>query len=81
MEYYLTWDYTGEYLWSTTPYRNTESKVWESEYTTPDNKIPVQDGTLEFHSWEAVNVPFAQNIYKVDETQLLEIQQYATINF
>jgi hypothetical protein len=77
MAHYLTWDHTGEYLWSTTPYKNKKEHKWESEYTTPENKIKVKDGTLEFYCWDCVNLAFPPNILKITEQQLNEIKKYA----
>lgn len=77
MECYLTWDLTGEYLWFTTPYRNREKHVWESEHETPENKIPVVNGTLEFFCWEAVNLAFPPCIYKLSGLELKEVKKYA----
>ena len=77
MECYLTWDTTGEYLWYTTPYRNKEERKWEAEHTTPENKIPVKKGTLEFFCWECVNLAFPSNIVKLTQQQLKEVQKYA----
>jgi len=77
MSYYLTWDHTGEYLWSTTPYKNKERHIWESEYTTPENKIKVKNGTLEFYCWEAVNLAFPPCIYEPTKQELNEIIKHA----
>jgi hypothetical protein len=77
MSYYLTWDFTGEYLWLTTPYKNKELHVWEAEHTNPENKIPVKPGTLEFHCWECVNLAFPPNILKLDQKQLNEVLKHA----
>lgn len=77
MECYLTWDTTGEYLWLTTPYRNKEKHIWEAEHTTPENKIPVKDGTLELYCWDCVNLAFPPNILKLNTIQLLEVKKYA----
>lgn len=77
MNCYLTWDLSGEYLWYTTPYRNEKRHVWQAEHETPDNKIPVVKGTLEFFSWEAVNAPHPSCIYRLDGKELKEVKKYA----
>jgi hypothetical protein len=77
MKYYLTWDIIGEFLWTTTPYRNNVTYIWESEYTTPANKIPVVEGTLEFYCWEAANAENPSCITSITEEDFYEIRQYA----
>lgn len=77
MKAYLTWDTSGEYLWLTTPYKNNKTLLWESEHDTPKNKIKVIDGTLEFYCWEAINIGINRTIYKLNQSELKEIQQYA----
>jgi len=77
MECYLTWDISGEYLWLTTPYKNRKTHKWESEHETPQNKIPVKKGTLEFYCWDAVNTAFPPCIYKINPIELQEIKKYA----
>lgn len=77
MEYYITWDPTGEYLWTTTPYRNKKTRLWDAEHVTPENKIPVKTGTLEFFCWDCVNTAFPPNKYKLNEIEYKEILKYA----
>lgn len=72
MNYYVTWDVTGEYLWSATPYYNRQTHTWQTEHDTPDNKIKVCNNTLEYYSWEAVNAPNPSNICELTYKQAEE---------
>lgn len=77
MNYYITWDLSGEYLWSATPYLNKTTLLWQTEHDTPDNKIRVCDNTLERYCWAAVNSPNPPNIYEITYKQAEELE-YAT---
>lgn len=78
MPYYLTWDISGEYFWKTTPYRNKKTYCWEAEHTTPENKIPVKDGTLELFCWDCMNAGFPTTIYQLNAIEAQDVIKYAT---
>lgn len=77
MQYFITWDHTGEHLWNTTPYKNRKLFKWEAEHTTPENKIKIKDGTMETYCWDCVNAAFPINVFKLTKVQYNEILKHA----